>query len=82
MKIGIRTRLARTPVEAPPPEEGSREHTTLPIVRKRGKVSQPENLVPTGVEEPYRPRHAADATEGQPAWSEAPGNLRMGRHRG
>jgi hypothetical protein len=83
MRIGIRTRLARTPVApAPPSREGSTERPTLPVDRELGEGSHPEDLVLTGVGESYRPRHAADATEGQLDWSEGPGNLRMGRHRG
>jgi hypothetical protein len=47
----------------------------------RGKASRPEDLSSTKAGEPYRPRHAADATEPTLDRSEAPADPRTGRHR-
>jgi hypothetical protein len=84
VKIGIRTIRVRTAVEAAtPPGEASDERHTLPVRgRESGYGPRPEDLVMTCGREPYRPRHAADATEEPLDGNKAPADVRPGRHRG
>ena len=84
LKLGIRTRMARTPVDvAPPLALGANERPTLTAHEpEHGKAPRSEDWVVTGAAKPYRPRHAADATEEPTVQSEAPADLATGRHRG
>jgi hypothetical protein len=78
MKLGIRAGKAHTPLEtAASPGVGSGGH--LPE-QELGQAPAPENVVVPVAGEPYRPRHAADAVEGQLHTSEFSTELGRGRH--